>query len=52
MVCLMVGNVSTGSTLLENDTLPRVKDTDRDRLSNYQEYLGLMAKRPSFMELF
>ena len=34
---------------LENDSIPRVKDTDRDRLSNYQEYLGSDGEAPIFI---
>ena len=34
---------------LENDSTPRVKDTDRDRLSNYQEYLGSDGEAPIFI---
>ena len=37
---------------LENDSTPRVKDTDRDRLSNYQEYLGSDGEAPILLELF
>ena len=34
---------------LENDNIPRIKDTDRDRLSNYQEYLGADGEAPIFI---